>query len=158
MDNFWFVAAEDPSLERDLIVERESLPDKGGDAREGKTRQGETERLDKTQRRERTWCGPVDDTGSTEQEHALVPAVSTNKRENRTENGERPRSRSRSASSSLSDTQKEGEQSEKVPKSPAAFEKIAQQDKERYAGLGAEDEPAHITKKQKRTENRMPSD
>ena len=113
----------------------------------------------------------MDDTRSTEQEHALVPAVSTNKRENRTENGERPRSRSRSASS-LSDTQKEGEQSEKVPKSPAAFEKIAQQEtrkdmqvleqkmnqhvleqNERLNGL-----EVHITKKQKRTENRMPSD
>ena len=49
---------------------QESLPDKGGDARERKTKQGETERLDKTQRRERTWGGPVDDTGSMEQPHA----------------------------------------------------------------------------------------
>ena len=68
--HFWFVAAEGPSLERDLVVERESPPDKGGDAREGNTKQVETERLDKTQRRERTWGGPVDDTGSMEQKHA----------------------------------------------------------------------------------------
>ena len=40
---------------------------------------------------------------------------------------ERPRWRSRSASS-LSDMQVEGEQSEKIPKPPTAFEKIAQQE------------------------------
>ena len=57
----------------------------------------------------------------------MVPAVSTNKKKNRTEDGERPGSRNRSASS-LSDMQIEGEQSEKVPKPPDAFEKIAQQE------------------------------
>ena len=57
----------------------------------------------------------------------MVPAVSTNKRKNRTEDGERPRSRSRSAST-LSDMQIEGDHSEKVPKPPAAFEKTAQQE------------------------------
>ena len=70
LDTSGLLLRRDPSLERDLIVERECLPDKRGDAREGKTRQGETERLDKTQRRERTWGGPLDDTGSMEQEHA----------------------------------------------------------------------------------------
>ena len=141
-----------PSLERDLVVERESLPDKGGDAREGKTKQGETERLDKTQRRERTWRGPVDDTGSMEQQHAYGTNCEHEQEEK--QNG-RWRETKIEEQISLFPVRHAGRRRTKrgsAQTTGCIREDCAARDKERDACFGAEDEPACTRTKRKTQE------
>ena len=125
--HFWFVAAEGrPPLNEISLLNRKVFLTKEviqGEERQSKVRPSVWTKLkEEKEHGEDLWTTQDPWSKTTH----MVPAVSTNKRKNRTEDGERPRSRTRSASS-LSDMQVEGERSEKVPKPPAAFEKIAQQ-------------------------------